>query len=175
MALDFLDTLEKDDSAPWFLEIAPFSPHRPATPQRRYSDAHVPRWHSNPAREETDLSDKPAFIRALASDNLREAKQFRNLQLRSLMTVDDLVGEVFARLREQGEARNTLAFFLSDNGMFWYEHRFTHGKSLPYDGAVKIPFFARWPIWLLRHSHARDEVGRRRRASGRHWSLPETA
>ncbi|MDQ3618568.1 MAG: sulfatase [Actinomycetota bacterium] len=144
-ALSFLGAFEQDDSAPWFLEIAPFSPHTPATPERRYADVRVPGWQTNPAREEKDLSDKPAFIRALTRDDPMKTKRLRNMQLRSLMSVDDLVDQVFSRLQERGEARNTLAFFMSDNGYFWYEHRVPYGKFLPYDEAVKIPFFARWP------------------------------
>jgi len=145
MALSFLDGFEESDEAPWFLEVAPFAPHLPATPEARYADAPVPRWKMNPARAERDLSDKPSFIRDLASTDPGRTKRFRATQLRSLMSVDDLVEAVFARLREQGEARDTLAIFMSDNGFFWYEHRLAYGKYLPYDEAVKIPFFVRWP------------------------------
>jgi hypothetical protein len=60
------------------------------------------------------------------------------------MSVDDLVAQVFERLRDLGEAHNTLAFFLSDNGWSWYEHGLNR-KRFPYDDSVRVPFFVRWP------------------------------
>jgi arylsulfatase A-like enzyme len=144
-SLRVLGDFESSDSRPWFLEIAPNAPHKPATPQRKYADAPVPRWSTNPARREKDLTDKPDFIAALATDDRSAVKRQRKNQLRALMSVDDLVGAVFSRLEETGEADNTLAFFLSDNGYFWHEHRLPATKRLPYDESVRVPFFVRWP------------------------------
>jgi arylsulfatase A-like enzyme len=144
-SLRFLSDFEASDSSPWFMQISPNAPHKPATPQRKYADAPVPAWITNPARDEDDLSDKPDFIVSFARDDPRPVKRLRRKQLRTLMSVDDLVGAVFARLEELGEADNTLAVFLSDNGFFWYEHRLGAGKRLAYDEAVNVPFFVRWP------------------------------
>jgi arylsulfatase A-like enzyme len=58
--------------------------------------------------------------------------------------VDDLVSRVFVKLRELDEAKDTLAFYLSDNGFMWYEHGVAR-KRKPYDDSVCIPFYARWP------------------------------
>jgi N-acetylglucosamine-6-sulfatase len=47
------------------------------------------------------------------------------------MSVDNLVGRVLATVRENGDLRNTLVMFLSDNGYLWSEHRLA-GNRFPY-------------------------------------------
>ncbi len=146
-AAEFLDYFEQSDDAPWFMQVSPFAPHAPATPQRKYRDAPVPAWAPTPAQEETDLSDKYSWVeqsRDAYGYTLRRAKRLRRAQLRSLMSVDDLVEHTFARLEALGEADNTLIFFLSDNGWTWFDHQL-NGKRYPYDEAVRVPFYVRWP------------------------------
>jgi arylsulfatase A-like enzyme len=60
------------------------------------------------------------------------------------MSVDDMVGEVLHKLDALHETRNTLAFFLSDNGYMWHEHGLTE-KRWPYPAAARVPFYVRWP------------------------------
>ena len=148
--VSFLEDFEQDDSTPWFIEVSTNAPHEPAVPQAKYADASVPRWRTNPAREESDLSDKPDFLMRFTREDPSKIKRLRRNQLRTLKSVDDLVGAVFARLEELGEAENTLAIFLSDNGLFWYEHHFAAGKRLAYDESVRVPFFVRWPEHVSR-------------------------
>jgi arylsulfatase A-like enzyme len=65
-------------------------------------------------------------------------------QLRTLMSVDDLVGRVARTLGSLGERRQTVAFFLSDNGFLWGEHGLTR-KGQPYTPSISIPLLMRWP------------------------------
>ena len=65
-------------------------------------------------------------------------------QLRTLMSVDDMVNEVMTTLEETGQADNTIALFTSDNGFLWGEHRLGN-KRQPYLPSVHIPLFLRWP------------------------------
>ncbi len=51
------------------------------------------------------------------------------------------------RLRALDE-RNTLVFFLSDNGFQWYEHKLGE-KRYPYEQSVRIPMFIKWPGRLV--------------------------
>jgi arylsulfatase A-like enzyme len=139
--VDFLESFARERK-PWYLVVAPFAPHSPATPQRKYAHAAVPEWRDTPANQETDLSDKPPHVRRATARKAR-VKAFRRKQLRSLMSVDDIVGRIFRRLRALGES-NTLAFFLSDHGYLWFEHGLRR-KQHPYEDSVRIPFFVRWP------------------------------
>jgi hypothetical protein len=60
------------------------------------------------------------------------------------MSVDDLVDRTFRTLQQLGELGNTLAFFLSDNGYLWGEHRIGDAKRFPYRQSIGVPFLMRW-------------------------------
>lgn len=139
----FIRSGENDDARPWFMEIATYAPHSVAIPDRAYRHARVGAFRPNPAMTESDRRDKPPTVRA--EDASLEAMELtRERQLRTLMSVDDLVADVASTLRRTDESRDTLAFFLSDNGVSWGEHG-ARAKSYPYDPGVRIPFFMRWP------------------------------
>jgi len=143
-AADVLNNFEsQDDGRPWFMQVSPFAPHGPAIPEDQYASSLISSWRDNPATAETNRRDKPDYIR---SSYARKSKimLFRERQLRALMSVDDMVASIFTELEALGEAGNTLAFFVSDNGFHWYEHRLA-GKRLPYDDSLRVPFYVRWP------------------------------
>jgi len=75
-----------------------------------------------------------------AADIARE----REVQLRTLKSVDDLVEAVFQKLAADGEQDDTLAFFISDNGWLWGEHGL-HNKNRPYTESIQVPLYVRWP------------------------------
>lgn len=146
----FLNDFEGNDEAPWLLYVAPHSPHYPWVAAARHRSRPVGSWSGNPAVRESDRSDKPAYVRS-RSFSLADGRAVRKGQLRMLMSVDDMVGQVFETLGRLGETRRTLAIFTSDNGYTWTEHglgkdRGTGGqKRTPYTQSIQIPFFVRWP------------------------------
>jgi arylsulfatase A-like enzyme len=140
--VEFLRWFERLDRRPWLLFVTPFAPHKPFTPAPRYRRVRVRPPAIGPAVTESDLSDKPQFLqdRELAEPG---ARRIRRAQLRTLKSVDDLVGRVTGLLRRQGETDRTLAFFLSDNGFLAAEHGMVD-KRLPYTESVRIPLLIRW-------------------------------
>jgi arylsulfatase A-like enzyme len=141
-ALRFLHWFEERDSKPWFLYIAPSAPHKPYTAEVDYARAKVPVAFSTKRVRELDRSDKPAYVRK-SRFAAKEGRDIFVSQLRSLLSVDDLVGRLFRALDRLGE-RDTLAFFLSDNGFMLGEHGL-FAKRLPYTASVQIPLLMRWP------------------------------
>ncbi|MDQ4144780.1 MAG: sulfatase [Actinomycetota bacterium] len=142
-AVDFVEEAEAADEDPWFMYLTPHAPHRPFVAEARYADAEVPNWKGNPAVFERDLSDKPPFVRDRHLPS-RNGFVLRRRQLRTLMSVDDLVADVMERLRELDEQEDTLVIFMSDNGVHWAEHRLRN-KLTPYTQSIVIPLFMRWP------------------------------
>jgi arylsulfatase A-like enzyme len=142
--IDFMEAFERNDDTPWLLFVAPYAPHKPAHPQPKYASAKLPRWRKTPAFYERgkELSDKPEVIRK-QDTSLDDVKRIRKNQLRSLMSVDDIVGRIFKTMDSLGED-NTLAIFMSDNGFLWYEHEL-EGKRHPYSESIRIPLYMRWP------------------------------
>lgn len=132
---------ESSGERPWFLVISTTAPHSPAVPEPSYVRAEVPPPPSNPALADVDRSDKlPIEARRF----FQAGREFRASQLRTLMSVDDLIGDVDDALQEQGKREETLAFYISDNGLLRGEHGLT-GKGHPLRPAVEVPFYMAWP------------------------------
>lgn len=139
----FISWTERQDERPWLLFLTPNAPHSPSEPARRHRGTKVGPFEINAAIEEEDVGDKPAHV-AEGRVSMRKVKERRRKQLRTLMSVDDIVAPLFNKLKESGELDNTLAIFLSDNGFMWGEHGLIN-KRYPYLDSVSIPFYLRWP------------------------------
>jgi N-acetylglucosamine-6-sulfatase len=111
----------------------------------RFAQAQLP---ATPARNEADVSDKPALIRALPSltpTTLAGVRLNYQRRLASLLAVDEAVGRIVAALRASGELNRTLILFTSDNGYLQGEHRLPEGKSYLYEPSVRVPLLVRGP------------------------------
>jgi N-acetylglucosamine-6-sulfatase len=139
--------LQRESSAPFFLLFAPFASHGPATPARRHTgDLRRAPAYSSPALNESDVSDKPPYIRSiprLSSDTIAAIQRDRIQEMESLLAVDEAVGSFLDVLRETGELRRTVIVFLSDNGLGWGDHRWTF-KAVPYEGSIAVPYVVRY-------------------------------
>ncbi len=148
LATRFIADAEASDSRPWFLYVAPTAPHGPLEPEPRYADAPVGRFPISPAVRERDLADKPPYVDALTPETKSPhsyPEGVRAGQLRTLISVDDLVGRLRRVIEESGESRRTLVIFTSDNGLMWGEHGGAVLKDLPYPESIRVPLLMRWP------------------------------
>ena len=150
-ATGFLEQAERNDSQPWAMVLATRSPHSPYRyPDRFRRD--VGDFHPKPSVRD-DLSDKPAYVRHTAHALRRRIRRGATMlkpgnvytaQLRELLAVDEMIGEVFELLRGMSEDERTLAILVSDNGFFWGEHSLP-GKKFPYRESIEVPLYVRWP------------------------------
>ena len=134
---------------PFFLYVAPFTPHSPATPAPRHAhlfeDAVLPR---SPSFDEADVSDKPLMVRdlpRLEADQIVEMTKTYRKRLRSMQAIDDLVEDIVGALDETGQLDNTYVVYTSDNGFHQGEHRMVYGKDTPYEEDIAVPFAIRGP------------------------------
>ena len=139
-ALSFLGSTETDDASPWLIFMNPITPHAPATPEPAYADLPVSAF--TPPSEK-DRSDKPAWLRATTPPLVDNLIRSRDKVLRSLKSIDDMLGAVRQRLAETGE-EDTIIVFTSDNGMQWGDHGLV-GKTTPYIPSVRVPLYVSWP------------------------------
>jgi arylsulfatase A-like enzyme len=145
---------------PFYLSVAPRDPHaeagscdcKPDNDPRaapRYEGAFAgltaPR---DPSFNEADVSDKPSDIRDLAPINAAQSAtvdaRYR-ARAEALLGVDDLVQNVVSTLQSQGELKNTVLIFTSDNGFFHGEHRVRSGKVRLYEPSIRVPLLIRGP------------------------------
>jgi arylsulfatase A-like enzyme len=69
---------------------------------------------------------------------------YRN-RLRSLQSVDDMIGDLTNTLRQSGRLDNTYFIFTSDNGFHIGQHRMPPGKNTAYVEDTRVPFVIRGP------------------------------
>lgn len=120
-ACDFIAKRSKDK--PFFLYLAFNAPHDPIQPPKE--------WLEKVKQREPNMTAKRAGLVALIEH------------------MDAGVGRVLKTLDEQGIAKDTLVIFTSDNGGSLPvgatngPHR--GGKTMVYEGGLRVPAFARWP------------------------------
>jgi N-acetylglucosamine-6-sulfatase len=129
---------------PLFLMFAPYAPHQPSIPAPRDEGAgsSLPRYRA-PSLNEQDMSDKPAWLRSIASQNTGYVEGNRQGTFESLQAVDDAIGVIMRAVRHRHGYRRTMIVFTSDNGLMWGEHRL-FGKFVPYTHAARVPLVVRW-------------------------------
>jgi arylsulfatase A-like enzyme len=126
-------------SEPWFLLVAPEAPHYPFSPRPIDCVSHLD--YAPALVEETDVSDKPAWVQAKPAltyaDKLFLRAVMRGEQ-RELESVDTMMRSLMALV----DLTDTVVFFVADNGINRGEHRIQQaslGKSDPYDTSLRVP------------------------------------
>ena len=64
---------------------------------------------------------------------------------RSLMAIEDGVGEILKALKETGQLDDTVIVFTSDNGYFYGEHGLSVERRLAYEESIRMPLLVRYP------------------------------
>ena len=101
-----------------------------------------------PSFNESEVSDKPSFIRSLPSMDqaaINATTRRYRCGLASLRAVDRTMAALHDVIRRLGESRRTVFIFDTDNGVFFGQHRITGGKLYPYDEADRTPLLIRLP------------------------------
>jgi N-acetylglucosamine-6-sulfatase len=147
-SVDFIKQAS-DNPEPFFLSVWTRAPHQPVIPAPRYAKRFrhtaLPR---PPSFDEANVSDKPRFVRNLPRLSDRKTSNMRRLhqrRLASMLSVEDLLEDVVATLRAEGELDNTYIFFTSDNGFHLGQHRLTQGKRTAYEEDIRVPLLVRGP------------------------------
>ena len=103
-----------------------------------------PESFDDPAFNEADVSDQPAYLRNRVPVSRDEVSAENTARLQSLQSVDRAVGSLVDTLAEEGVLDNTYIVFSSDNGYSLGEHRFI-GKDVLTDEALQVPLLVRGP------------------------------
>jgi N-acetylglucosamine-6-sulfatase len=132
---------------PFFLYFAPKAPHAPATPAPRHAGmfSGVPPWRP-PNYNEADVSDKPAWVQAIAPwgpTKQANTDAFDQKQLESLQAVDEAVAALLQALADVGHLDDTIVIFASDNGYAWGAHRW-QPKQCEYEECMRVPLAIRY-------------------------------
>lgn len=137
------------DGRPFFIYLATYAPHAPATPAPRHAtlfgDVKLPR---PPSFNEADVSDKPQWVAnrpPLTDRVIAQLEEHYRTRLRSLAAVDEMITALVEALRTAGLLDQTYIFFTSDNGFHMGEHRLPLGKNTVYEEDIRVPLIVRGP------------------------------
>jgi arylsulfatase A-like enzyme len=137
---------------PFFLYLAPFAPHITGDPAGMVAPRHVDlfddeRIDRTPDFNELDVSDKSQRYSSLPlwSTSIIDLwdSTWRD-RLRAMAAVDEMVGQLFDDLDDDGLTDSTFVILTSDNGYQLGHHRLSHKKS-PFDRDTRVPFFITGP------------------------------
>jgi len=146
-----LDYIENNTDAPFFLMLSFWGPHVPLFPAARHVGELTGQAPPKPPSfEEADMRDKPAYLQERAGkgdfDPIWDVGFPKYLEI--LLSVDEAVANIRAKLEELGLADNTIILFTSDNGFMFGEH-WVLGKGVPYEESIRVPLI----VWNPRLRH----------------------
>jgi len=104
---------------------------------------------------------KPALLRqignlpALSVTTVTSDRSILERQ-RTLLAIEDDVGEILNALKQTGQLENTILVFTSDNGYFYGEHGLSVERRLAYEESIRLPLLMRYPK-LIKPGTVRDE------------------
>jgi len=141
--------IQQKGDKPFFLYVAPYVPHQPATPAPRYADAfpgvQAPRTASF---NQADSSAEPHWLQRrlpLDAQQVGAIDQLYRKRLQSMLGVEDLVQNVVDTLQKTGQLDNTYIVFTSDNGFHLGQHRLPPGKQTAFEEDIHVPLIVRGP------------------------------
>jgi len=156
-----LEFIRDKQNRPFLLILSYYAPHQTYLPAPRHKDLFKTEaefsLHRPPNYYESDITDKPEWLTTMPPVEAEHVDGVYQRILRSLMSVDESVGQITDLLEEKGMRENTLILYTSDNGMSLGENT-VFGKNCPYETCLKIPFIVSYPALISRPSVSEDFV-----------------
>ena len=161
-AVQYIDGFAKNPGQPWFMQVSPHAPHNNHEATKtacnindlynwpaRDDNVATPAWQPSPAVTVEDgpnaAAEKKDKVPYLQSNTFPQScgQVTYDGQMKTLLSVDDMVDRMMTELEKNGQLANTLVIFTSDNG-FAHADRGLTSKGMPYTEHVKVPFMVRW-------------------------------
>jgi arylsulfatase len=131
------------DDFPWYYFVSFVGPHDPFDPPTEYA-SHFRHAEMPPAIAD-DMRGKPSYLQhRVLPATPEQITMTRRQYCASIELIDDQVGLMLTALERRGRLDDTYIVFTSDHGEMLGDHGL-YTKSVPYDGAVRIPLIVAGP------------------------------
>lgn len=155
--------LRERKRSPFCLILSHLAPHSPVIPAKRHRRAFPDAEMPKPPSFDDTLEGKPAWQRHYVLHGLhrnhwwwhdvpksipkrkwRPSSKRRLDYFRTLLAVDESLGQVLSTLEQLGELDDTMIVFTSDNGFMLGAHRMKE-KYVMYEESIRVPLIVRYP------------------------------
>jgi N-acetylglucosamine-6-sulfatase len=141
--------IQKSQGAPFFIEIATFAPHFPYIPAPRDAGAFpgllAPRTPAFNAAPDANAAKWLISYPPLSKARIALINRKFRMRARSVLAIDQMIGNLRAAVAAAGEEKNTYLVFSSDNGIHMGEHRLMPGKLTAFDTDIHVPLVVTGP------------------------------
>jgi arylsulfatase A-like enzyme len=127
---------------PFFLELATFAPHFPYMPAAQDAADFPGLTAPRPPSFNRLPTHAPRWLRGhgrLTQAEIERINTVYRLRAQSVQSVDRMIGEIEAALRQDGAGRDTYIVFSSDNGLHTGQYRLMPGKLTAFDTDIHVP------------------------------------
>ena len=145
---EFLDKRAADGKN-FFLYVGFEKPHPPFTTTQKYLDMYDPKDFTLPETSD-DWFKKgkypwvPNWVHSGVPHNLEKAQNVMAAYHACVTEMDDMVGRIVQKLKDDGLYENTIIIYTTDHGEHLFEHGL-RGKHCMYEDAVNVPFIISYP------------------------------
>lgn len=144
-AIDFLNV---NYEKPFFMMLAPPASHAPFTPAERHRNAFLnvtakrtPSFNYTSDGKHWIVSKPPSFL----PSNITILDEIQRKRQQTLLSVDEMVAEIYLKTKKLGINHNTYFIFTSDNGYHIGQFGQPWDKRQPYETDIRIPLMVSGP------------------------------
>jgi N-acetylglucosamine-6-sulfatase len=147
LGADLIDEAH-DDGRPFFLGVSTFTPHLPAVPAPRHANLRPNLRAPRGPSFNVAVKHPPRWLAKVNRIGRREKRALdrrQRFRVRSLASIDEMVGALRKRLEQRDLTGSTVFVFGSDNGFHLGEHQQSYGKFTAFDADIRVPLIAAGP------------------------------
>ena len=152
-AMKSIEVIDKyDKSKPLFLKVSFARPHSPYDPPKKYLDMYKGHNVAKPAHSKwaEPFGKYPHNPEAAFGDYGDDyAVNSRVHYAASVTFIDNEIGKIIAKLKDEGLYENSVIVFSSDHGDMLGDHHHWR-KTYPFEGSAHIPYIVKLPASLTK-------------------------
>ena len=134
-----IDFVEANKSKPFCYMVSIPDPHGPDTVRAPYDTMYDDQSYEKPTTFDVDDRAIPQWGAPAAKTGFGQSKYYGMVKC-----IDDNVGRLIKKLRDEGILEKTMIVFTSDHGDLRGEHH-RQNKGVPWEGSARIPFLIYYP------------------------------